>query len=64
MIMRIGKADSNLDGICEEFGTRFEKFTSKFSNIRLDLGLRHFCLSKLNDVGRITFPNMAGKVKN
>ena len=42
MIMRIEKADSNLDGICEEFGTRFEKLTSKFSNIRLDLGLRHF----------------------
>ena len=60
MIMRIGKAYSNLDGICEEFGTRFKKF----SIIRLDLGLRHFCLSKLNDVGRITFPNMAEKVKN
>ena len=40
--MRIEKADSNLDGICAEFGTRFEKLTSKFSNVRLDLGLRHF----------------------
>ena len=64
MIMRIEKADSNLDRICEEFGTRFEKLTSKFSNVRLDLGLRHFCQSKLNDVGRITIPNMARNVKN
>ena len=62
--MRIEKADSNLDRICEEFGTRFEKLTSKFSNVRLDLGLRHFCQSKLNDVGRITIPNMARNVKN